>query len=390
MAGGMEPTRLDLNILVRALSSYLGEEHIVKELDKLPNIRFNDDVLNILLKVMPTCRVLGETSPGQVQEHFERAGGDTDKLMAYYTGEDLLYITAHDVALAVARVRRWTEYSALRDHLEDFRFGRINREELQSILEDHDEAPPTKTLAQVMDEMQDRKDAPGVLTGFPRLDDKTNGLRRSRYHILAARPGVGKSDLALKIARNVAIAGGRVYIASIEMDEYEIGDRLIKSMETRQDIARFGDRITLDTRPNVTVAQIAAAVKAGHYDVVIVDYMQIVHCPGVPEHERYARMTVLSNQMRAAAKSSPAAWLVLSQFSRQVRDEKDRPRLSDLRESGAIEQDAFSVMALWNPNGIDHESMDRDVQLIILKSRRGPLAAINLIFRPSTSGWKER
>ena len=234
--------------------------------------------------------------------------------------------------------------------------------------------------------------------GFPKLDKFCKGIQRRRMTVLAARPGVGKSDLALHIVRANLEAGRNVFIATLEMDNEEIAHRLGKAEgvgSTWKEVVRSGLRklnewpgqLRVFDEGSQSVAQIAARTRNTD-DLVVVDYMQILR-PRTKSAKRYEIVTELSNDLRAAAKRSNAAWLVLSQLSRQARSEKDCPTLADLRESGAIEQDAHAVVFLYEPDGIAEDAKFQGVRIDVQKNRGGGLAFLNAMVNRPAHTWEE-
>jgi replicative DNA helicase len=230
-----------------------------------------------------------------------------------------------------------------------------------------------------------------VHTGFRRLDHCLHGLPRGRVTILAARPGVGKTDFALSVGVNIARTWKRVFFASIEMDYHELTKRIRRNIGIEAD--SIGENIVLNDDAHQTVPGIAAQVMLHKPDVVIVDYLQIIKATH-PAKDLYTKTSEISNQLRAAAKGvtgsdNPPAWLVLSQLSRNAKTEQDRPVLADLRDSGAIEQDADSVLFLHEP-GKRIDALPRAVQVSVAKNRSGPTGFVTMQFTPSSSKWEER
>lgn len=241
----------------------------------------------------------------------------------------------------------------------------------------------------------------GVTTGFIDLDDMTCGLQRGDLSLLAARPSVGKTALAGNIAEHVASADlGVVILFSLEMTARAIIERIVASRarveghRTRQ--GRFGvpeyERIgaamadlaqlpfVIDDTSSVPVEDLArrcrrVAIRYGALRLVIVDYLQLLTTRSRHEN-RQQQVSFISGALKALAKDLDVPVLALSQLSRGVEERKDkRPILSDLRESGSLEQDADLVMLL-------HRS-DRDTdpaELIVAKQRNGPVGVVKLVF----------
>jgi len=234
---------------------------------------------------------------------------------------------------------------------------------------------------------QSKRKHDNISYGFPTMDRKTGGIRRGRMTIIASRPGVGKSDISLHIARENLQLGRNVLIASIEMDREEVIARLsipvgqgfmyteeeeyerkINGAEYLRDKVK-GNYYVFD-QENMTTSDVLALV-TDEIDVVILDYMQIMNSESWHKSE-YEKVSDLSNSLRAAAKTTKAAWIVLSQLSRphdKKNAERQEPSLTDLRGSGSLEQDAYAVM-LMNVDG-DIEDGKQPIMLSVAKNRGG-------------------
>lgn len=245
--------------------------------------------------------------------------------------------------------------------------------------------------------------ATGLETGFKRLDEMTGGLQKSTLNIIAARPGMGKTALALNIAKYAAGKKDKtVLIFSLEMAKEELGSRIL-SMEASVESQKIktGDidetdwakiNIAIDDLRNANLAiDETAAITIGEMknkcrrlkaskglDLVIVDYLQLMEGEG---ENRQQEVSKLSRNLKLMAKEMECPFIVLSQLSRgpEARSDK-RPLLSDLRESGSIEQDADIVMFLYNDeyyNG-DKSETPGVTELHIAKHRSGPVGIIEL------------
>jgi replicative DNA helicase len=254
------------------------------------------------------------------------------------------------------------------------------------------------------------RDITGVATGFKKLDRVTAGFQPSNLIILAARPGMGKTSLALNIAAYVGITERRpVAIFSIEMSRDEVTQRLMCS-EGKVDSSRLRTgklapeewpRLTsacsklqdapiyIDDTAGVTALEIKAKtrrLKARHPDLglVVVDYLQLMSGGGKFDN-RVNEISHISRQLKLIARDLEVPVLALSQLSRAVeqRGAKDRrPQLSDLRESGSIEQDADLVMFVYRDEYYDPESEHKgEAELIVAKHRNGPLDTVQLAYQ---------
>lgn len=262
----------------------------------------------------------------------------------------------------------------------------------------------------------------GLQTGFTELDKMTSGLHKGQLVVLAARTSCGKSVLAGNLARNVSGNGQPVFFISLEMSQEELAERLllseakINSYRLRQGWVSADERgrlveassavsrlpLLVDDSPSRTVHQIASAarmVKRKHgLGLLIVDYMQLIE----PENNRDSRVEQvgkISRRLKTLARELAVPIVALAQLNRQADSPKEKPRLSHLRECGAIEQDADVVLfvhrageaATGMPADIE------DVSLIVAKQRNGPVGELTLrFFRQYTrfenaaEKWQER
>jgi len=253
----------------------------------------------------------------------------------------------------------------------------------------------------------------GVRTNYARLDGLTQGLQPQELVILAARPSVGKTSFALNIARNAAVlARVPVAIFSLEMSQQALAQRLIcseamvnshilrsgqASQLDFQRIAAAMDRLTqaelwIDDTPRLSIATLRARarrMKSQHgIGLVIIDYLQLMQ--GGRQESRVQEVTDISAGLKAVAKELEVPVLALSQLSRESekRNEK-RPQLSDLRDSGAIEQDADVVLFLYR-EGMHKPDVDKArTELIVAKNRNGPVGEIELVFNAEQTTFRE-
>jgi replicative DNA helicase len=249
----------------------------------------------------------------------------------------------------------------------------------------------------------------GLGTGYTDLDNQTAGLQPSELVILAARPSMGKTALALNIAENVALRKGEpVAIFSLEMSKESLLLRMLAS-EARVDAHKFRTghmnrddwgKITgalsnlgeaplwIDDSASSTVLEMGAKARRLKRDrglsLMIVDYLQLV----VPTHtgrgtNRQEEVSSISRSLKGLAKELKLPIVVLSQLTRAPEREDRKPQLADLRESGAIEQDADVVMFINRPNFYKTDLPEEDrakAELIIAKQRNGPTGTLNFVF----------
>ncbi|MCL5438733.1 MAG: replicative DNA helicase [Patescibacteria group bacterium] len=244
----------------------------------------------------------------------------------------------------------------------------------------------------------------GVTTGFLDLDEKLSGMQDSNLLILAARPGQGKTALAINIAQYVSVHKKTpVGIFSLEMSKEELVDRLLvgeadvdawrlktgKLSET--DFSKLSEAmgvladapIFIDDTPGINISEIRSKARRLQLEhkikLLIVDYLQLVD-PGRRYDNRVQEVSIVSQSLKNLARELKVPVLAVSQLSRAVehRGEK-KPQLADLRESGAIEQDADVVMFLYRAD--DEFTKNIPIKLLIAKHRNGPTGEIDLIFR---------
>ncbi|MBI2593197.1 replicative DNA helicase [Candidatus Daviesbacteria bacterium] len=241
----------------------------------------------------------------------------------------------------------------------------------------------------------------GIPTGFRDLDNKLAGLQNSNLIIFAARPGMGKTSFALNIAQHAAVVGGiPVGIFSLEMSQEELVDRLLvgqadidawKLKTGRLDEKDF-DRLShamgqlaeaplfIDDTPGLSISEMrtkARRLQAEHgLKMLVVDYLQLMR--GRNLENRVQEVSEISQSLKNLARELKIPVFALSQLSRAVEARgSKKPQLADLRESGAIEQDADVVMFIYREDADNFESVKLDIQ----KHRNGPLGEIDLIFR---------
>lgn len=245
----------------------------------------------------------------------------------------------------------------------------------------------------------------GVSSGFSDLDNLLSGFMPSNLIILAARPGQGKTALVLNMAQNVAVRQKKaVGIFSLEMSKEELVDRLLVSQAdvdawrfktgrlSDSDYVRLSDAmgelgdapIFIDDTPGLTITEMRSKARRLHLEhdlkLLIVDYLQLVD-PGRRYDNRVQEVSVVSQSLKNLARELQVPVLSASQLSRAVEHRGERkPQLADLRESGAIEQDADVVMFIYRP---DAEVVTPTIptKLLIAKHRNGPTGEIDLLFR---------
>lgn len=260
-----------------------------------------------------------------------------------------------------------------------------------------------------IEQLQSRAgDVTGIPTGFRDLDKMTAGFQRNDLIIVAARPSVGKTAFALNVAQSVAVkARENVAIFSLEMGADQLVMRMLCA-EGNIDAQRLrtGDLqnedwskltmamgslsnsgIYIDDSPGVRMADIRAKcrrlAKENGLGMILIDYLQLILGSGKPGENRQQEVSEISRSLKGLARELKVPVIALSQLSRGVEQRQDkRPMMSDLRESGSIEQDADIVAFLYRDDYYDKESESKDIiEIIIAKQRNGPTGTVSLAFR---------
>ncbi len=379
------------------------------------------------------------TLPRYLAQHGKLAGPD-DNSDSLVTSEDLAGLM--DTGIVPAQ---WREYARLlktahqqrqilksADHIRERAQDRLlTPAEMQELLEDLQQTAfeltvftngnhgrlraissfLSATLATI-EARHDGKISPfGTEFGFRKLDRSTTGVHPGQVTTVAARPGMGKTSFALDVALHASKAGP-VYFFSLEMSAEEIAQRLIakqaclniRDVRTGQVLESAFSKLvkaagevsehalSVDDSSTVSpvdirsrVRQLAVQEKESPV-LLVVDYLQIMS-PSRSFNSREREVASISREMKAVAKDLRVPVILLSQLNRELEKRADkRPILSDLRESGAIEQDADIVIGLYRPHPYTGEDEDRTkAEVIILKQRSGPIGSIPLYFTPETA-----
>lgn len=272
----------------------------------------------------------------------------------------------------------------------------------------------TCTLYDALKEAYDRIDSrskrdhmsvSGIATGFIDLDEKTAGLQKNELIIIAARPSVGKTAFSLNIVRH-AIVEERlpVFFVSLEQARIELAERLLccqarvdshrlrkgqLSGDDMQKLIEAGDilrqaKLFIDDNPQQTMLRIAAnarRLKLQHdIQLIVIDYLQLIE----PENRRDPRqeqVAQISRRLKFLARELQIPVIALAQVNRASEERQDhKPRLSDLRESGSIEQDADTVLLLHRPGKFDGGGEDNILEVLIAKQRNGPTGEVTLAY----------
>lgn len=257
--------------------------------------------------------------------------------------------------------------------------------------------------AQLDERSRSDSDIPGLSTGFRDLDVALTGLNKSDLILVAARPGMGKTAFALNIALNAAKSSGKdVVVFQLEMSKDQLASRFLasealldshklKTGSLNQDdwikIARATSvlaktHLYVDDNPAITVAEIKAKCRrlGENLGLIVIDYIQLMQSGGKRSENRVQEVAEISRSLKIMAKELNVPVVCLSQLSRAAEQRADkRPMLSDLRESGAIEQDADIVMFIYRDDYYDTESDDKNVaEIILAKNRHGATGTVEL------------
>jgi replicative DNA helicase len=267
-----------------------------------------------------------------------------------------------------------------------------------------------KVLPEVIEQLDELFNSDGNITGlssgFSDLDDKTAGLQKGDLIILAARPSMGKTSLAMNLAENVAIRERQpVAIFSMEMPAKQLANRLLASLgrvDTKrlrtgdlaeEDWPRITSAVTLlseapiyiDDTPALSPMELRARVrrlKRQHgLGLIVVDYLQLMQVAGKSDN-RTAEISEISRTLKSLAKEMDVPVVALSQLNRSLEQRPDkRPKMADLRESGAIEQDADLILFIYRDEVYNEDSdAAGTAEIIIAKQRNGPIGTLRLAF----------
>ena len=266
-----------------------------------------------------------------------------------------------------------------------------------------------------LDKMQNNEIEKGVPTGFRDIDDVTQGLQPGQMVVVAGRPAMGKSTLGIDFARSAALHHNMTAVVfSLEMSKVELAQRIISAETDIPLVAlRRADDITserwntlnnfwtrlqdaplfIDDSPNMSLMEIRAKCRrlkqTNDLKLVVIDYLQLMSS-GKKVESRQQEVSEFSRALKLLAKELEVPVVALSQLNRGPEMRNDRkPQLSDLRESGSIEQDADVVMLVHRPDFYDKEDRPGEADIIMAKHRNGPTETFHLAFLGATSKFKD-
>ncbi|MBC7533033.1 MAG: replicative DNA helicase [Oligoflexus sp.] len=266
------------------------------------------------------------------------------------------------------------------------------------------------TIEDIQRKLETDGSVTGVTTGFNDLDSLTGGMQGSDLVILAARPGMGKTAFVLNIAANAAMAGQKVAIFTLEMSKEQLMSRILASisrvdssrlrkgdltdeeqdrlMEGARRIYEKKDYLGIDETPGISLMELRSRCRRFHkengLDMVVIDYLQLMTAGTGKSESREREISEISMGLKNLAKELHIPVIALAQLNRGVEQRPDkRPKLSDLRESGSMEQDADMIMFIYrdeyyNPNS----EMTGIAELLIAKNRHGALKTLKLAYQP--------
>ena len=275
-----------------------------------------------------------------------------------------------------------------------------------------------ESYEQIEQRFNNKDELVGVTTGFYDLNALTSGLQKSDLIILAARPSMGKTAFALNLAQNVALKGKKaVAIFSLEMPKQQLTKRMLcseaevdtqritsgniqpKDWEKLVDaMTRLSDaKIYIDDTSGVTATDIKAKcrrlmMEEKNLGLIIIDYLQLMEGGG-NTNDRNQQISQISRSLKGLARELDVPIIALSQLSRGVEQRNDkRPMLSDLRDSGAIEQDADIVMFIYRDEYYNRDDVNNKgkAEVIIAKHRNGPVGTVELLFQSNITKFKNK
>jgi replicative DNA helicase len=267
----------------------------------------------------------------------------------------------------------------------------------------------TNALKKIEDASRKHGTVTGISTGFIDLDTQTAGLQPSDLILLAARPSMGKTAFALNLAHHIAVHENQcVAIFSLEMSKEQLINRMfalqghldaqklrsgqLEDAEWRELVDAAGvlsrSNLIIDDTPAISVSEMRSKCRKYKQEyglsLIMIDYLQLMESSGSANVSQQQKIADISRSLKALARELNVPVIALSQLNRGVeqRDDK-RPMMSDLRDSGAIEQDADVVMFIYRDDYYNHDSEKKGIaEVIIAKQRNGPIGTVDLAWMP--------
>lgn len=326
-----------------------------------------------------------------------------------------LAAVAHDVADKAYRPEGRTAAELL-NHAEQSIFQISEQSTREGGLVDINAVMST-TLEKIDNLYKNKGQLTGLSTGFKDLDDMTSGLQNADLVIVAARPSMGKTTLAMNIAENIALDlikkpdAGAVLVFSLEMPSESLVMRMISSLgrvpqqhirtgklndndwpRITSTIAMFSEsKLLIDDTPAITPFDVRARARRaarehGGVSLIVIDYLQLMTVPGYKDN-RVAEISEISRALKAIAKEFNCPVIAGSQLNRSLEQRQDkRPIMSDIRESGAIEQDADLILFIYRDEVYHKDTAEKNhAEIIVGKHRNGPIGAFSLTFNGALS-----
>lgn len=374
------------------ITTVTNELETKKLLKQIGNVEYLMEITNIVPSAMNVDEYIRIVEEKAILRRLILEGTEIVN-NAYEMKEDLSETldNAEKKILNVVKTRKGTEFRTIQDVL-------------------------FKTQADLEKLAQTKGEITGIATGFYDFDKITSGLHPNELIIIAARPAMGKTAFALNLATNMAVNSKKtVALFNLEMGAEQLASRMLSSVgqiegsrirtghlenddwkRVNEAISRLaGTKMYIDDTPGMTISEIRAkcrrlASSENGLDVVIIDYLQLITGSARYAGNRQQEISEISRSLKMLAMELEIPIIALAQLSRSVdgRDDK-RPILSDLRESGSIEQDADMVAFLYRDDYYNKESAIDEYtsksELLIRKHRNGPTTDINLIFKRNTS-----
>lgn len=246
----------------------------------------------------------------------------------------------------------------------------------------------------------------GQSTGYTALDNMTSGLQKSDLIIVAGRPSMGKTAFSLNVAENVSEAGGKVSIFSLEMSKEQLLERMVCSQakvsgenlrrgslsqdewgKVKDSLGKIKNwELEIDDNPSISVAEIRSKLRKSHsekpVDLVVIDYLGLINMSNGKNINKTEAVGEVTKALKQLARELDCPIILLSQLNRGVEQREDkRPMMSDIRDSGSVEQDADVIMFLYRDEYYDVDSPAKGIaEVIIAKQRKGAVGKVELAF----------